>query len=616
MGTLEEKKVVVNSVTVNGDDNRKSKILVVGAGGIGCEVLKNIVLLGFTNIVCIDLDTIDVSNLNRQFLFRKRHVDKSKAMVAAQEVKQFLPTGPDTITIDARQANVKEEEYNVEFFGSFHAVLNCLDNISARKHVNRLCLAAKVPLVEAGTSGYLGQTWPISGGHTECYECMSRPTPKEYPVCTIRKTPDEPVHCVVWAKILYSQLFGPKDEENILSELDANGTMMKVKSIGKKDADADADATTTTPAVASSHSVDRAALRSAVLDLIRLLFVTEIEDLSQIWTHKTRKPPTGLPLDTEIRSQLPSLESTKSADMDRQRVWTNAECVHMLIASTVRIFAERASEVGFLSFAKEDPDAVDFVTAAANLRMHNFGIDQASRWDIESIAGSIVPAIATTNAIIAGFQVVNLLKLLSESKTTKEERNENVKKRCKTVYLFDEPRGRRVKRICLPSSLREPNPDCFVCGTKIISLEVHELEKLPVHAFAKMMAKAFACNRPTLMRGSTCIYDSDYPEPGPDAEEEGLHPEWSMEKWGVKHGSVIQLADDSQDFSSDLIVYSAHLEEEEFPEGYRMVPADGTLIGKKEGGPKDDGDDKTNIITSEKMNPPAEGKGDTGPIAA
>jgi len=604
MGTL--KKKVGTNVTVKGDE-KKSKILVVGAGGIGCEVLKNIVLLGFTNILCIDLDTIDVSNLNRQFLFRKRHVDKSKAMVAAQEVKQFLPNGPDTITIDARQANVKEEEYNVEFFSSFHAVLNCLDNISARKHVNRLCLAAKVPLVEAGTSGYLGQTWPISGGHTECYECMSRPTPKEYPVCTIRKTPDEPVHCVVWAKILYSQLFGPKDEENILSELEENGTMMKVKSIGRKDADADADATTT----ASSHSVDRAALRSAVLDLIRLLFVTEIEDLGQIWTHKTRKPPTGLPLDTEILSQLPSLESRKSEDMDRQRVWTNAECAHMLLASTVRIFAERGTEVGFLSFAKEDPDAVDFVTAAANLRMHNFGIDQASRWDIESIAGSIVPAIATTNAIIAGFQVVNLLKLLSLS-STKEERNVNVKKRCKTVYLFDEPRGRRVKRICLPSSMKEPNPDCFVCGTKIISLEVHELEKLPVHAFAKMMGKGFACNRPTLMRGSTCIYDSDYPEPGPDAEEEGLHPEWSMEKWGIKHGCVIQLADDQQDFSSDLIVYSAHLEEEEFPEGYRMVPPDGTLIGKKE---KEDMNDEDKLIKSEKMIP-RENKGDTGPIAA
>jgi ubiquitin-like 1-activating enzyme E1 B len=64
---------------------RQARVLMVGAGGIGCELLKNIVLTGFGEIHIVDLDTIDLSNLNRQFLFRHEHIKKSKALVRAGE---------------------------------------------------------------------------------------------------------------------------------------------------------------------------------------------------------------------------------------------------------------------------------------------------------------------------------------------------------------------------------------------------------------------------------------------------------------------------------------------------------------------------------------------------
>lgn len=61
------------------------------------------------------------------------------------------------MSITPHHANVKDREFNVDFFKQFNIVLNGLDNLDTRRHVNRLCLAADVPLVESGTTGFLGQ---------------------------------------------------------------------------------------------------------------------------------------------------------------------------------------------------------------------------------------------------------------------------------------------------------------------------------------------------------------------------------------------------------------------------------------------------------------------------
>lgn len=76
--------------------------------------------------------------------------------------------------------------------------------------------------MESGTTGYLGQAMVILKGETECYECTPKPSQKVYPICTIRSTPDKPVHCVVYAKEVYKLLFGQM-AESMLYEDTSNG---------------------------------------------------------------------------------------------------------------------------------------------------------------------------------------------------------------------------------------------------------------------------------------------------------------------------------------------------------------------------------------------------------
>lgn len=151
---------------------KKARILVVGAGGIGfgvfltpcysyfdlkflsgCEILKNLAYIGVSHVELVDLDTIDVSNLNRQFLFRPEHVGKAKALVAGDMASKFN----SDLRVLAHYDNIKAAKFNIEFISKFSIVLNALDNVDARRHVNRLCLAAQVPLIDSGTTGYLGQ---------------------------------------------------------------------------------------------------------------------------------------------------------------------------------------------------------------------------------------------------------------------------------------------------------------------------------------------------------------------------------------------------------------------------------------------------------------------------
>lgn len=526
----------------------RAKLLVVGAGGIGCELLKNLVLTGFRDIEVIDLDTIDISNLNRQFLFRRQHVDRPKAEVAAEAVKQFRPD----VRIVTHYGNIKDSKYGVEYISGFDAVVNGLDNLDARRHVNRLCLAAEKPLLEAGSTGHLGQVTVIKKGETECFECQAKPTQKVFPYCTIRSTPEKPVHCLTWAKNLFDLCFGPEDESNLLSDLakdmkqfQSEGGAADGSVIGKK---------------IFAHLFDADIKKQA-----------ELEDL---WSEK-RRPPDPLPFDEAVKKETVASATTdgqngnKEPVLATQRVPSVAADAQGFVAAVAKMYGpDRCELIGQSTFSKDDPISMDFVHCAANLRMENYRIGRISRWDAQSIAGAIIPAVASTNAIVAGLEVVQLIHVLTAAAKSKP-----VTSSCKTIWVrYPEPSR---KKILQPSSLQPPNKQCFVCGAKTARVAVRSLADWKINAFVKACVQgSLGAHRPAVYFNSTCIFDPEYPEASEEAEEEGLHPEWSLTEWGLGNGALLQVEDEGQGFSCNMALREdPELDEESFPTGFKVEAA-------------------------------------------
>uniref|UniRef100_A0A4W5P558 SUMO-activating enzyme subunit 2 n=1 Tax=Hucho hucho TaxID=62062 RepID=A0A4W5P558_9TELE len=523
------------------------RVLVVGAGGIGCELLKNVVLTGFKNIEVIDLDIIDVSNLNRQFLFQKKHVGKSKAQVAKESVLQFCPTA----NITAYHDSIMNPDYNVEFFRSFMLVMNALDNRAARNHVNRMCLAADIPLIESGTAGYLGQVTVIKKGLTECYECQPKPTQKTFPGCTIRNTPSEPIHCIVWAKYLFNQLFGEEDADQEVSPDTADPEL----SWNPADTEARATASDQDGDIKRVSTKDWA--RSTGYDPVKLfnkLFKDDIQYLltmDKLW--KKRKAP--LPLDWLTHQKLGKiLEVTGTGLKDQQVLGVAGYCqLFSRSVETLRSMLADKGDGAELVWDKDDPPAMDFVTAAANLRMYIFSMKMKSRFDIKSMAGNIIPAIATTNAVIAGLIVLEALKILSGDV-----------EQCRTIFLNKQPNPR--KKLLVPCALDPPSANCYVCASKpevTVKLDVHKTLVLALQD--KILKEKFGMVAPDVQiedgKGTILISSEE-------GETEANNCKF-LSDFGIRNGSRLQVDDFLQDYT--LLVNVIHCEDLEKDVEFEVV---------------------------------------------
>ncbi len=143
-----------------------AKVLVIGAGALGNEVIKNLALLGVGQLAIVDMDRIEESNLSRSSLFRAEHQGEFKAERAAKSAADLYPN----ISVKAYVGNVLSD-IGYGLFRWADIVVGALDNREARLFVNRACAYVGRPWIDGGIDVLNGIVRGFNAPHTACYEC-------------------------------------------------------------------------------------------------------------------------------------------------------------------------------------------------------------------------------------------------------------------------------------------------------------------------------------------------------------------------------------------------------------------------------------------------------------
>jgi ubiquitin-activating enzyme E1 len=532
------------------------RYFLVGAGAIGCEMLKNFAMMGVGTQgrggLCVtDMDTIEKSNLNRQFLFRSGDVGKLKSVTAGEAVRAMNPA----LRVDSRSVRVgpdTEDVYDAAFWGGLDAVCTALDNVEARLYVDGRCVYYQKPLVDSGTLGTQGNTQVVVPFLTESYASTRDPPEESFPSCTLRHFPNRIEHTIQWARDLFEGLFKQAPEE-------VNAYLSSANYVAEQSRLQPGQVVENLRTIHSYLVTDMPRTFDACIVWARLLLEREfshnIQQLlyafpadsltaqgTKFWSGSKRAPQPIVfdpndPLHMSFIVAAANLRafnyglhgSTDVAQIKevlRHVVVPKFEPKQVKIAATEeeakRLKEEAADEDDTdaqirklcesippaASFAgrrltpcefEKDNDAnfhIDFIAACSNLRARNYRIKEESKLQTKFIAGKIIPAVATTTALVTGLVCLELVKLA--------EKRPLEAYRCTFVNL------------ALPLfTATEPRP----CATKTVMIKGKEWKwslwdridvdlggDVPLHRLMAHMKEQYGLNVSVVSFGAAMIY--------------------------------------------------------------------------------------------------------------
>ena len=441
-----------------------SSVFIVGAGAIGCELMKNFVMSGIGcgsekgRIYVTDMDTIEKSNLNRQFLFRQKDVGNMKSIVVANAALKMNSTA-NIIAHENKVGSETDIIYGKQFFDNISFVANALDNVEARKYVDSLCVIHKKPLFESGTLGTKGNTQTIIPHLTESYGSTHDPPETSIPICTLKNFPATIEHTIQWARDKFEGLFtnAPQNANKNKTNKDFINNMPSGELALVYDdlmlILVNGYVTNFDECIKFAYKTLIVEYRDQILQLLHqfppdhktdqnipfwtgtkrcpdaLIFDVNNDNhmkyvitYAQLWANMYNIPIyndidkiKNIILNTKIDAFIPnsnvkiSVTDKEEKEKEKEQNMNDKNMSNLPNPNTFRDL-----KLTPLIFEKDDDTNghIDFITIASNLRATNYKIENADKHKTKGIAGKIIPAIATTTSIVAGLVMLEMYKYL------------------------------------------------------------------------------------------------------------------------------------------------------------------------------------------------------------
>ena len=440
-----------------------TKAFMVGAGALGCELVKLAALMGLGcgqngKLVVTDDDTIEISNLNRQFLFRKAHVNKPKSEMASKIAKGFNIA----LNCEPHKARASEENENLftdDFWDAQEIIIGAVDNVHARKYVDSKCLFHNKPLFDSGTLGTKCNSQITVPDLTQAYGDSIDPEETGVPMCTIRNYPYLIDHCIEWGRgIAFEDIFTVgsaefaqfiKDPAAYVNHKKCDKTMSDTSKIDAfKIVQVYLNAFKQNACTQSLVDIARQLFQNQFIDMIAQLlhcFPAEYKDKDGrlFWT-SPKRPPVCLKFDindeihmayiqsvvtilkavfgvktqdsmddlkilaTKSQPVVTQMRQIKIQENEKDNVQEGGEddgkIMEDLMASLMTVEKNTSVKIESVDFEKDDDTNghIGYIYSTSNLRARNYKIGEVDFMRIKFIAGKIIPAIATSTAMIVG----------------------------------------------------------------------------------------------------------------------------------------------------------------------------------------------------------------------